>query len=208
MGRWARKPVNHTSWVAVVTPTDRPKSVRNRCLIELFVALFVLSLCPFDISVGVGAFVIGLSQTGTLKNPTKCLWRWEPDRRSYFFFSPPAHLCAVTYMTEISLIVTLNKQFNSTQLNNFLFIRSHWLIHSILYITCVLYILEWTIQFSSPSAFPDLLLPFCLLLPILSVLSMSLADCSSTFSKIYVIPINILTCLRHLFDYFPLQTSP
>ena len=56
------KPVNHTSWVAVVTPTDRPKSVRNRCLIELFVALFVLSLCPFDISVGVEAFVIGLSQ--------------------------------------------------------------------------------------------------------------------------------------------------
>ena len=54
VGRWARKPVNHTSWVAVVTPTDRPKSVRNRCLIELFVALFVL-LCPFDISVGVGA---------------------------------------------------------------------------------------------------------------------------------------------------------
>ena len=42
--------------------------------------------------------------------------RWEPDRRSYFFFSPPSHLCAVTYMTEISLIVTLNKQFNSTQL--------------------------------------------------------------------------------------------
>ena len=25
------KPVNHTSWVAVVTPTDRPKSVCNRC---------------------------------------------------------------------------------------------------------------------------------------------------------------------------------
>ena len=40
---------------------------------------------------------------------------WEPDRRSnYFFFSPPAHLCAVTCMTEISLIVTLNNQFNST----------------------------------------------------------------------------------------------
>ena len=81
MGRWARKPVNHTSWVALVTPTDRPKSVRNRCLIELFCGVvcvvspyaprgakrigkvrFVLSLCPFDISVGVGAFVIGLSQ--------------------------------------------------------------------------------------------------------------------------------------------------
>ena len=57
-----RKPINHTSWVAVVTPTDRPKSDRNRCVIELFVALFVLSLCPFDISAGVGDFVIGLSQ--------------------------------------------------------------------------------------------------------------------------------------------------
>ena len=41
---------------------------------------------------------------------------WELDRRSnYFFFSPLAHLCAVTYVTEISLIVTLNNQFNSTQ---------------------------------------------------------------------------------------------
>ena len=58
--------VNHSSWVAVVTPTDRPKSVRNCCLIELSVALFVLSLCPFDISVGVGAFVIGMGQISFL----------------------------------------------------------------------------------------------------------------------------------------------
>ena len=62
VGRWVRKPANHTSWVAVVTPTDRPKSVRNCCLIELFVALFVLLLCPFDISVSIGVFVIGLGQ--------------------------------------------------------------------------------------------------------------------------------------------------
>ena len=54
--------VNHNSWVTEVTPTYRPKSVRNRCVIKLFVALFVLSLCPFGICVGVGAFVIGLSQ--------------------------------------------------------------------------------------------------------------------------------------------------
>ena len=51
------------------------------------------------------------ARTRTFKNPTKCLWPWEPDRRSNFFFSPPAHLCAVTYMTEISLIMTLNNQF-------------------------------------------------------------------------------------------------
>ena len=31
--------VNHTRWVTVVTPTDRPQSVRNRSVIVLFVAL-------------------------------------------------------------------------------------------------------------------------------------------------------------------------
>ena len=40
------------------------------------------------------------ARTGTFKNPTKCLWRWEPDRTSNFF-SPPAHLCAVTYYWNI-----------------------------------------------------------------------------------------------------------
>ena len=54
--------VNHTSWVAVVSPADRPKSVRNRCVIELFCGVVYVTLCPFDISVGVGPFVIGLSQ--------------------------------------------------------------------------------------------------------------------------------------------------
>ena len=64
-GSWKVGPVNqvnHASWVAVVTPTDRPKSVRNRYVTELFVVLFVLALCPFVISAGVGAFVIGLGQ--------------------------------------------------------------------------------------------------------------------------------------------------
>ena len=48
--------------MAVVTLTGRPKSVRNRCIIEVFGGVFVLSRCPLDFSVGVGAFVIGLSQ--------------------------------------------------------------------------------------------------------------------------------------------------
>ena len=50
-------------------------------------------------------------RTGTLKNLMKCPWCWEPDRRSNFF-SPPTHLCAVTYITEISLLVTLSSQFH------------------------------------------------------------------------------------------------
>ena len=48
--------------MAIVTPTDRPKSVRNRCVIEVFGGVFVLSRFYLDLSVGVGVFVIGLSQ--------------------------------------------------------------------------------------------------------------------------------------------------
>ena len=50
--------------------SDRPKSVRNRCVIEFFDDVFVLSCCPFDISVGIKAFIIhvivGLSQITSL----------------------------------------------------------------------------------------------------------------------------------------------
>ena len=31
---------NHTFWVAIATPTDRPKSVRHRCVIEGFGGVF------------------------------------------------------------------------------------------------------------------------------------------------------------------------
>ena len=53
---------NHTSLVAIVDPTDRPKSARNRYVIEVFGGVFVLSRSFLDLSVGVGAFVIRLSQ--------------------------------------------------------------------------------------------------------------------------------------------------
>ena len=45
-----------------VIPTDRPKSVRNRCVIEVFGGVLRLSRCFVDFSVSVGAFVIGLIQ--------------------------------------------------------------------------------------------------------------------------------------------------
>ena len=48
--------------MVVVTQTDRPKSVRNRCAIKVLVAFFALSFCFFEFSVGERAFVIGLSQ--------------------------------------------------------------------------------------------------------------------------------------------------
>ena len=52
---------NHTSRVAFVTPTDRPKSVRNRFVIEVFggvVFFCVSSHCFLDFSVAVRVFVI------------------------------------------------------------------------------------------------------------------------------------------------------
>ena len=46
----------------LVTPTDRPKSVRNRCVIDFFLVAFVYCLLVFEFSVGIAGFVIGLSQ--------------------------------------------------------------------------------------------------------------------------------------------------
>ena len=39
----AGKQFNHTRWMVIVTQTDRPRSIRNRCVIEAFRELFVLS---------------------------------------------------------------------------------------------------------------------------------------------------------------------
>ena len=47
---------------ALLTSTDRPKSVHNRFVIEVCVGLFVLSRCFLDFSVGEWVFVIELSQ--------------------------------------------------------------------------------------------------------------------------------------------------
>ena len=50
---------------------------------------------------------------GTLKNPTKCLWRREPDRMYNFFFSPLAHLCRHIYNWNI---IACDVKHQSTQL--------------------------------------------------------------------------------------------
>ena len=47
---------NHTTWVAIVTPTSHLKSVRNRCVIEVFGGLFVVTLL-YGLFYGVSAFV-------------------------------------------------------------------------------------------------------------------------------------------------------
>ena len=42
--------------MAVNTPTDRPKSALNSCVVEVFGGVFVLSSCFLDFSLDVGVF--------------------------------------------------------------------------------------------------------------------------------------------------------
>ena len=53
-----------TSWVDVATPIEQPKSLRNRCVIDIFGSAFCfeLSRCFLNFSMGVLAFVKGLSR--------------------------------------------------------------------------------------------------------------------------------------------------
>ena len=48
--------------MAVVTITDRPKSVLNRCVIEVLVVFLSCHFAFWIFLLGVGAFVIGLNQ--------------------------------------------------------------------------------------------------------------------------------------------------
>ena len=58
-------------WLTAVTPTDRPKSVRNCCVIEVFGGVFVCCYDALDFSVGIRAFVLGLSQISSFFSSTK-----------------------------------------------------------------------------------------------------------------------------------------
>ena len=64
------------------------------------------------------------------KNHTKCLWHWEPDRRYNFFFSPPAHLCAVTHNWNI-IACDVKHQYKTRQVywccDQYGF--AHWLVY-------------------------------------------------------------------------------
>ena len=62
---WARKPLNHTSLVAVVSPTYRPKSARNRRVIDILRYLCVVTLPSWHFF-WYKAYVLELSQVSFL----------------------------------------------------------------------------------------------------------------------------------------------
>ena len=77
---------NSTSWVVVlIAPTDCHKLVHNRCVIEVLVAFFELSLCFLDFSFGIRVFVIALSQIFSFST---CITKTQQSYLSdcYYFF--------------------------------------------------------------------------------------------------------------------------
>ena len=73
--------VNHTSWVAIVTPTDRPKSDRNRSVIDClwcclcchFALLAFLLVWGLFSLAGSDLFLFLLLRLGVLGVPNSCL---------------------------------------------------------------------------------------------------------------------------------------
>ena len=59
---WPVKRLTTPFGVTVATPTDRPKSVRNRCLIEHFCGVVCIVTLPFWHFCWCRGFVVGLSQ--------------------------------------------------------------------------------------------------------------------------------------------------
>ena len=80
--------------MTAVTPTDRPKSVRNSCVIKVFGGVFMLSRCFLDCSVGVGVFVTGLSQISSFFS---CIRVFVSAKRMKFDY------CATNKMTASSV---------------------------------------------------------------------------------------------------------
>ena len=79
----------------------------DRIILRLWVRI---SLCHR----GVQSWENGRNDPISVFDPMKCQFRCEPDRRSTFF-RPHVHLCAVTYIIEISMNVTLSNQFDNNQ---------------------------------------------------------------------------------------------
>ena len=81
---------NLTSWIAVVTRTDRRRSVRNRFVIDVFGGVFVLPRCFLDFSVSVVACVIGQNQISSLFS---CLWNQSVPSESMLLNGRIPNIC-------------------------------------------------------------------------------------------------------------------
>ena len=75
---------NTISWMDVVTPTYRPKSARNCCVIEVFGGVLCCQLVV-EFSVGTGTLVIGLSQIFSFSHWIQIFQKIFPERITVVF---------------------------------------------------------------------------------------------------------------------------
>ena len=106
---------HHTSWVALISPTDRPKSVRNLhvWVIEVFVGVYILLCCIFWCPVGIGASVIDKSQIFSffIQTTTTVLQKglisvYRCSEISPFFYDNIIMLCSDGFVTLQFVIIT------------------------------------------------------------------------------------------------------
>ena len=106
---------NHTSWMRVVTPTDRPKSVRISYVIEVLWLLCVVSWLSFPD--GVGSFVIALSQISsflliyTCKSNLQNSNNEERWMKCKFYFS---HFFHISQLVMILIYAVLRHRYRPT----------------------------------------------------------------------------------------------
>ena len=91
--------------MTVFTPNNRPKSVRNCYVIELFGLFFVMSLCLFDISVGIEAFVLGLSQISSFFS----CYKWNPIETVLYILTEVYSLDTVNILSWVIMVHIVNE---------------------------------------------------------------------------------------------------
>ena len=123
--------------MAIVTPTDRPKLDLNRCVVEVFGDVFVLSGCVLDFSVGLVVFVIGLGQNSSFFPYTKIYFltllavrdKINKHLIKIFFFLDPQRLTCPPIRKISFLMYTPNTLFHYTPALNDVFITYSELFH-------------------------------------------------------------------------------
>ena len=135
--------------MAVVTPIDRPKSVSNGVVIEVFGGVFVFALI-FEFSVGIGFFVIELSHISFLFSwnykcalcDIRCI-RTRTERKQENLSSgrkcSPGKEYIHCYQHPATLNRIINEIDNSEQLYGN---KSYFVIFGSIFISCNVYI-EW-----------------------------------------------------------------
>ena len=110
-GREGWDPVNwfnHTSWAAVITPTDRPKSVRNCCVIKVFGwRLVVIGLSQISSLFSWICFMI--IRNGSIRRTATCVGALtETQRGESFALFPPFTVRGVTYTSYLRNVTCIS----------------------------------------------------------------------------------------------------